>query len=171
MPGVDVDAARMVSALNRHRVKYVVVGGFAIELWDVAVQPTLDVDITPERSKENLRRLADALNELAAELRYGKETVPVPGGLTAELIEQMSVLNLATDAGPLDLTIVPAGTSGYPELALKSTTFIYRDIPVPTADLADVARSKEAAGRAKDLRTLPAIHAHIARLRTRGGLD
>lgn len=151
--------------LNRHRVLYVVVGGFAVELWGVAVQPTVDVDITPDRSRVNLTRLAAALNELGAELRHGNQSVPVPGGFTAELIEQMSVINLATDAGPLDLTILPAGTEGYSDLAQGATRISYREVDVPTADLADVARSKEAAGRAKDLRTLPAIHAHLARMR------
>jgi len=165
MPVASVDAAQMITVLNRHRVKYVVVGGFAVELWGVAVQPTVDVDITPERSKLNLARLADALNELEAELRYGEETVPVPGGLTAALIEQMSVLDLSTSAGPLDLTIVPAGTTGYGDLSPNATVITYREVEVPTAHLEDVARSKEAAGRPKDLRTLPAIYAHLERAR------
>jgi hypothetical protein len=41
MPVPGVDAERMVDTL--HDVKFVVVGGFAVELWDVAVQPTVDV--------------------------------------------------------------------------------------------------------------------------------
>ena len=46
MPIPGVDAARMIDTLNDHGVLYVVVGGFAVELWDVAVLPTVDVDIT-----------------------------------------------------------------------------------------------------------------------------
>ena len=166
MPVPGVDAARMIDTLNRHRVEFVVVGGFAVELWDVAVQPTVDVDITPERSKANLTRLAAALNELEAELRYGDEGVAIPGGFTAENIEDMSALNLTTVAGPLDLTIMPAGTEGYPDLIRNATDIEYEGILVPTAALEDVARSKEAAGRPKDLRTLPAIRAHIRRRST-----
>lgn len=165
MPAPTVDATVLISTLERHEVEYVVVGGFAVELWGVAVPPTIDIDITPERSKANLARLADALNELEAAFRYGDGSVRVPGGLTGDLIEQMSVLNLMTNAGPLDLTILPAGTSGYPELARSATRLIYRDVEVPTAALEDVARSKEAAGRPKDLKTLPAIHAHLRRAR------
>jgi hypothetical protein len=164
MPVPGVDAELIVATLHRHKVKFVVVGGFAVELWDVAVQPTVDVDVTPERSRANLSCLADALNELEAGLRVGADRVDVPGGLTAELIEQMAVLNLTTVAGPLDLTILPAGTDGYPDLVRNSRELPYRDVMVPTASLADVARSKEAAGRAKDLRALPAMYAHLERL-------
>lgn len=164
MPAPGVDAARMVRTLTAHGVQFVVIGGFAVELWDVAVQPTVDVDITPEMSESNLSRLAAALNELEAGIRVGADTVEVPGGLSPELIGQMSVLNLNTKAGPLDLTIEPAGTGGYGELSRDATEIPYGDVLVPTASLQDVARSKEAAGRAKDLRTLPAIRAHLDRM-------
>jgi hypothetical protein len=152
-----------VAVLHKNRVRFVVVGGFAIELWDVSVQPTVDVDITPERSKENLVRLATAVNELGAKLRYSEETVAIPGGLTGQNIEDMLVLNLSTSAGPLDLTLMPAGTDGYVDLVRNASEISYQDVVVPTASLADVARSKEAAGRPKDIRTLPAIRAHLER--------
>ena len=170
MPAPDVDAARIIRTLREHDVRFVVIGGFAVELWDVAVQPTVDVDITPERSVENLARLAAALNELDAALRFGDESVDIPGGFTGDHIAQMLVLNLATSAGPLDLSVVPAGTDGYPDLILRMSEIDYQGVPVPTADLADVARSKEAAGRPKDIRTLPAIRAHLER-RDRGSND
>jgi hypothetical protein len=141
----------------------VVVGGFAVELWGVAVQPTVDVDITPERSTENLARLAAALNDLEAALRAGEEAIVIPGGFTAANLDSMTALNLVTSAGPLDLTIMPAGTEGYPDLVRHATGIEYQGVVVPTASLEDVARSKEAAGRPKDLRTLPAIRAHLRR--------
>lgn len=166
MPVPGVDAEEMVVALLDHGVVFVVIGGFALELWDVAVQPTVDVDITPEMSADNLVRLAQALNQLDAEIRVGEESVKVPGGLTPEMISQMSVLNLTTTAGPLDLTILPAGTDGYDDLAANAAELDFGNILVPTASLQDVARSKEAAGRPKDIRTLPAIYEHIRRNQT-----
>ncbi len=163
MPAANVDAEKLIKTLFDHQVKFVVVGGFAVELWDVGLPPTIDVDITPERSRDNLARLAEALNELEAEIRYGNESVRIPGGFTGENIEEMMVLNLTTTAGPLDLTIVPAGTEGYPDLVRNASDLQYRGVSVPTADLEDVARSKEAAGRPKDIMALPAIRAHIER--------
>jgi hypothetical protein len=164
MPVPGVDAALIVQTLLEHEVDFVVVGGFAVELWDVAVQPTVDVDITPERSRENLARLAAALNHLEASLRWGGETISIPVGFTAANLEPMTVLNLVTSAGPLDLTVMPAGTEGYPDLVRHATGIEYQGVVVPTASLEDVARSKEAAGRPKDLRALPAIRAHLRRL-------
>ena len=163
MPAANVDASTMIETLLRHDVRFVVVGGFAVELWGVAVPPTIDIDITPDRSPDNLDRLATALNELEAEIRYGTESVAIPGGFTGENIADMSMLNLTTVAGPLDLTIVPAGTDGYDELAPNASDIAFQGVVVPTADLEDVARSKEAAGRPKDIKVLPAIRAHLDR--------
>ncbi|MDP8957866.1 MAG: hypothetical protein M3N51_01405 [Actinomycetota bacterium] len=166
MPTPDVDVERMVGTLLRYEVEFVVIGGFAAELWDVAIPPTRDIDVTPEPSPANLGRLCTALNELGAKLRIsGSEPLAVPGGLTPELLSQMSILNLATHAGPLDIRVTPAGTSGFDDLSKNATQLEYGSLRVPTADLRDVARSKEAAGREKDLRTLPAILAHLRRQR------
>lgn len=167
MPSPDVDASRIVATLLEHQVSFVVIGGFAVELWDVAVPPTIDVDITPERSRRNLERLAAALNVLDARLRAGREDVEVPGGFTAANIESASTLNLMTDAGPVDVNLMPAGTDGFDDLIRQATDIEFEGLLVPTADLADVARSKEAAGRPKDIKTLPAIHAHLGQRRRR----
>jgi hypothetical protein len=167
MPAPGVDAAAIVKTLLDNGVRFVVVGGFALELWDVAVLPTIDVDITPEQSKRNMGMLAAALNELDAGLRFGDETVRIPGGFTASNLEEMRVLNLSTSAGPLDLTLVPAGTGGYDDLARNASRVEFQGVSVPTAALEDVARSKEMAGRPKDLMALPAIRAHLERRRER----
>ena len=39
MPTPDVDVSAILSALEHHKVKYVVIGGFAAELHDVAIAP------------------------------------------------------------------------------------------------------------------------------------
>lgn len=162
MPSSAIDAERIIGTLNRHQVRYVVIGGFAIELWDVAVPPTQDIDVTPETSEANLKSLSAALNELGARLRVsGSEPVTVPGGITPELIGQVSILNLATDAGPLDLTIMPQGTTGYAGLVQNASDLEINGLVVPTAALEDVLESKEAAGREKDFKTIPAIRAHL----------
>ena len=79
----------------------------------------------------------------------------------------MSVLNLITGAGPVDLTIFPAGTKGYDDLVRRASKREFQGLAVPTASLRDVARSKEAAGRPKDLKVLPAILAHLERTSNR----
>lgn len=164
MAAAELDAPAILSVLVGHRVDFVVIGGYALELWDVAVPPTVDVDITPETSRANLGRLAEALNEMNARIRISKsDPLVVPGGFTVELIEQVTILNLVTDHGPLDIALTPAGTDGYRDLRKRSVAFESGDITVYVAELEDVARSKEAAGRAKDIMVLPAILDHLRR--------
>ena len=64
MPTRDVDVAAILATLKTHGVEYIVIGGFAAELHDVAIPPTRDVDITPQRTPGNLSRLAAALADL-----------------------------------------------------------------------------------------------------------
>lgn len=161
-PGLDAQA--ILAVLSSKNVKFVVIGGYALELWDVAVPPTVDVDITPEASRANLRRLAGALNDMHARIRgASSDPVPVPGGFTADLLEQMAMLNLVTDHGPLDIALTPAGTDGYRNLRKRSVAIESGDVTVQVAHLEDVAQSKEAAGRPKDLVVLPAIWDHLRR--------
>lgn len=170
MPTPDVDAAAILDVLARHRVEFVVIGGFAVELHDVAVPPTRDIDITPATSADNLARVAGALNELNARLRLPDDPdgLAIPGGVTPELLTLMTAVTLVTDKGALDLSLKPSGTEGYSDLVAGLTELEYQGRKVPVADLADVLRSKEAAGREKDLKTIPAIRAHLRRRGSRG---
>jgi hypothetical protein len=43
-----------------------------------------------------------------------------------------------------------------------------REVTIPVADLEDVIRSKEAANRPKDQRTLPVLRQLLAEIRKRG---
>lgn len=171
MPTPDVDVAAMLDVLARNDVDYVVIGGFAAELHDVALPPTQDVDITPAAIPQNLARLAKALNELEARLRVPDDPAgfPLPGGVTVELLSTMQVLTLVTLAGPLDISMTPQGTEGYPDLRRRQVSIEYDERVVPVAALEDVIRSKEAAGREKDLKVIPALQAHLDAMRRRNG--
>lgn len=166
MPTPDVDVDRMLDVLDRHRVEYVVIGGFAIELHDVAISPTRDIDITPAGTTANLKRLAAALTELEARFRIPDgppKGVEVPGGITAAWLASMVTLALVTDSGPLDVSLIPDGTTGYADLLQGRVELPFEDRMVRVASLEDVIRSKEAAGREKDIRVLPALRAHLRR--------
>lgn len=88
--------------------------------------------------------------------------------MTREILAQMTAVTLVTDKGALDLSHMPSGTEGYSDLANGLTELEYQGRSVPVADLADVLRSKEAEGREKDLKTIPAIRAHLRRRDSRG---
>jgi hypothetical protein len=67
---------------------------------------------------------------------------------------------LTTKHGDLDLVMVPAGTTGFRDLIRESDNLLIAldpDLRVNVASLADVIRSKEAAGREKDRAALPML--------------
>ncbi|GMR02666.1 MAG: hypothetical protein BMS9Abin20_1011 [Acidimicrobiia bacterium] len=166
MPTADVDVPTILNALEQHDVQYLVIGGFAAELHHVAIPPTHDIDVTPAPTEDNLKRLAAALRVLNARFRVPggpAEGVEVPGGITAEWLADMVTVTLWTDAGALDIALLPDGTAGYDDLYDSHTIVNHEGREVPVASLADVIRSKEAAGREKDLLVLPALRAHLRR--------
>jgi hypothetical protein len=166
MPTADIDTVRILSVLEEHEVQYLVIGGFAAELYRVAIPPTRDIDLTPAPTEDNLTRLSAALRELNARFRVPDgppEGVEIPGGITAEWLTTMVTVTLTTDAGALDVALRPDGTAGYDDLHESMTIVDHEGHHVPVASLADVIRSKAAAGREKDLLVLPALRAHLRR--------
>ena len=79
------------------------------------------------------------------------------------MLEGVSILNLTTRFGDLDLTFEPAGTHGYEDLCRDAIEIRVRGTRIVVAALADVIRSKEAAGREKDRLTLPTLRRLLAR--------
>ena len=157
MPEFDPVAALRV--LSRHQVDFVVVGGIAARLRGAPLL-TQDIDITPSRDHRNLDRLAAALEELEARLRTATEPEGVAFPFDPALLESAAVWTLTTKHGDLDLVVSPAGTGGYPDLlrdANELTVAVDPDLEVMVASLADVIRSKEAAGREKDRAALPLL--------------
>jgi predicted nucleotidyltransferase len=142
--------------LERHGVRYVLVGGVAAVLHG-SPHVTTDVDVVPQDGRENLERLSAALREVHARIRVAGEPDGVPFDHSAESLSRVRVWNLVTDHGDLDLTFVPSGTRGYDDLVRDARSMTIGGVAVPVASLADVIRSKEAAGREKDRLTLPVL--------------
>ena len=65
MAGRVLEVDPLLAALDAHEIEYVVIGGFAVAAHGYP-RATKDVDICPNPSRSNLRRLADALEELEA---------------------------------------------------------------------------------------------------------
>ena len=144
------DPERLLRALHSHRVRFVLIGALAARLHGFP-RLTADADITPSTDKPNLGRLATALRELDAKVY----TESVPEGLafdcSAVTLARATMWNLVTNAGRLDLAFMPAGTKGYEDLAKGAERFEAFGVEFHAASLDDIIRSKEAAGRPKDL--------------------
>lgn len=151
-----LDPAPMLQALHAHGVRFVVIGGIA-SVFHGSAHATFDLDITPERSIENLTRLSVALHELDARVRAAKVEDALPFAHDARSLGAVDVWNLRTPYGDLDISFCPSGTSGYEDLHRDAIDTTLLGIRVEMASLADVVRSKEAAGRPKDHLTLPTL--------------
>ena len=148
--------------LERHGVRYVLIGGVAAVLHG-SPHVTTDVDVVPQDGRENLERLSAALREVHARIRVAGEPDGVPFDHSAESLSRVRVWNLVTDHGDLDLTFVPSGTRGYDDLVRDARSMTIGGVAVPVASLADVIRSKEAAGRARDRAVLPGLRELLSR--------
>ena len=144
------DPERLLRALNKNRVKFVLIGALAARLHGFP-RLTADADITPASDKPNLERLASALKDLDAKVY----TESIPEGLdfdrSAAALGRAQMWNLVTIAGRLDIAFTPAGTKGYEDLAEDAEKFEAFGVEFLAASLDDIIRSKEAAGRDKDL--------------------
>jgi hypothetical protein len=164
----DFRPQEILRVLDEHGVRYVLIGGLAAVLHG-APHVTTDVDVVPEDGQANLERLSAALRDLDARIRTTGQPEGIPFDHSAESLSRVRVWNLQTSKGDLDITFEPSGTRGYDDLRRDVVRMEVRGIDVPVASLADVVRSKEAAGRARDRAALPALRELLARQRRERG--
>jgi len=145
----EFDPERMLRALSRRRVRYILVGATAARLQGFP-RVTVDADIAPAGDPANLKRLAAALRDLRA--RVYAEAVPegLPFRCDPQTLSRADLWGLVTDAGRLDLVFRPSGTEGYDDLAKSAVTFQVFGIKVRAASLRDILRSKLASNRPQD---------------------
>ena len=146
--GTSFDPLRLLETLDRHGVRFVVVGGIAGRLLG-SPSVTRDLDICYARDRSNLAALADALAEVHAQLR-GVEP-GLPSRLDAPTLRAGDSFTFTTDAGDLDILGTPAGTDGYADLARTAIRTDLGGLDVLVASVEDLIRMKREAGRPKDL--------------------
>ena len=139
-----------LDVLARHGVEFVVVGGVAAVLAGAPIS-TFDLDIVPARSPANLARLLSALSELDARYRdlTGRILRPDVQGLAGPGHHL-----LLTTCGPVDVLGSIGHGDGYDELLADVVERQLGAHRVRTLGLATLIRTKQAAGRAKDLAVL-----------------
>lgn len=146
----------MLATLIDHEVDFVIVGGYAVAAHGV-VRATKDVDICPEPTDENLRRLAGALAELDAK-PVGLEEFEGEFDLEPNLdgLKAGGNWTLVTRHGRLDVmqTFSFEGgdndEGGYRDLAPHAVERIFLGYKVRFCSYDDLLRMKQAAGRAQD---------------------
>jgi hypothetical protein len=159
------DPYALLAALERQRVGYVLIGGFARVLQGTE-ELTHGLDLAPSLRAENVRRLGIALDDLDARLPSGKRPA-----LDRDLPTH-AVLELRTKAGELKIVSEPAGTrGGYDDLRRAATRQpIGRGLRPSVASIGDLARMLAALGREQDLPPLQQLRklAELERSLVRG---
>lgn len=157
-----LDPERIITVLGRHGVRYVLIGALAARLQGFP-RLTADADITPADDRENLERLAAALEELDARVY----TDSVPQGLafdcSAPMLARATMWNLVTSAGRLDIAFRPSGTEGYDDLAQDALRFDVFGVDIEVARLEDIVRSKVASDRSQDRQDVVVLRELIRR--------
>lgn len=153
------DPIRALWTLVDFNVRFVIVGGVAARIWG-SPTVTRDIDVCPDRSADNLDRLAEALRSLDARLRGVEDDVPFL--LDGRTLRAGGNFTFSTSTGPLDLVTFPAGVNGYDELVTSAREIDLGGLRVLVAGLPDLMRMKAAAARPKDLVELEILRAIAA---------
>lgn len=156
MPEVEFRPEKLLRILAGHGVRHVLIGGFAGVIHG-SPYVTTDVDVVPDRAAANMARLSAALDELHARVWTAAEPAGMPFDHDATSLATSRTWNLVTDFGRLDITFEPSGTKGFADVARDAVHLTILGAEVDVASLADVIRSKEAAGREKDRLVLPVL--------------
>lgn len=147
LPPMDQDLKDLLYALNRHRVKYLVVGGYAV---GVHAQPrvTKDLDVFIESSSDNARAVYKALAEFGAPLSdFTVEDFHNPNVFAqfgqppyrVDILQQISGVDFAT------------AYKNSEELLIEG------ELPVRYISADDLITNKLASGRLQDLADVEAI--------------
>jgi hypothetical protein len=150
------DFPRLLQCLTRGNVEFIVIGGFAATAHGSA-HVTVDLDVVYQRTPENMRRLALALEPLSPYLRGAPPGLPFR--LDAATIERGLNFTLRTSAGDLDLFGEATGGGTYDVLLAHSEVRALLDLECRFVNLEMLIHLKRAAGRPRDLDRIAELEA------------
>ncbi len=153
------DFKELLSILNAERVKYLVVGGYAVSLY---AQPraTKDLDILIKPDKANAAALFRALVKFGA---------PLEGLTPDDFMERGSFFRMGTPPVMVDILSEIAGIDFDQAWRRRATETVDRKTGLKAAFISadDLVAAKAAAGRAQDIADVEALY--LARARTARG--
>jgi hypothetical protein len=149
----------LLLALTDAQVEFVVIGGVAVGVHGF-VRATKDLDIVPDPSPANLKRLARLLVEIKAQhiglQDFSPEEFPFDPTDPLQLAEGAN-FRLETSLGPMDIMQWVAGIEtdpAYSELAPRAVPVTFRGTQIQVCALEHLRAMKQAAGREQDLQDL-----------------
>lgn len=157
--------AELITTLADAQVEFVVLGGVALNVHG-HIRGTEDLDLCYARSWENCERLAASLAPFRFWLRGGGRDLPFV--LDPPTLRSGLNFTLRSDRlGDLDLLGEVAGLGAFEQIAPQAIEVTLYERRVRVVSLDQLERSKQAAGRPKDLIDLEALRAIRERGRRR----
>lgn len=145
------DLARVFS---KHRVQYLIIGKSGAIVYGFP-DTTQDIDIFPQKSRENGERIVSALTELGFHLDEPLESAIVQG---------KDFIQIRGEPFDIDLVFAPDGIGSFAE-AMRRASLLEGKFPV--ASMNDIIKSKRSAARQKDKEVLDRLETFAKYLKGR----
>jgi predicted nucleotidyltransferase len=137
---LNQDFREFIQSLNDNRVRYLVVGGYAVALHGHP-RYTKDIDVWIEMSRENAENLIKALEQFG----FG-----ALGLSEADFLVPDQVIQLGQPPNRIDLLVTLSGVDFAPCYASRITVEV-DGVMIAFINLEDLKKNKKASGRHQDL--------------------
>ena len=140
---LNKDFREFVESLNSNKVKYLIVGGYAIAFHGHP-RYTKDLDVWIEMSEENAVNVMRALRDFGfAQLDVSKE----------DFLNEAMVVQLGYPPNRIDLINSPDGVN-FAECYTSKIEIEIEGVKIPVINLENLRKNKKASGRLQDLADL-----------------
>lgn len=137
---LDSNFREFIQSLNANGVKYLVVGGFAVAYHGYP-RYTKDIDFWIWASPENAPLMLEAIRD------FGFGTL----GLTeADFLNSANIVQIGQEPNRIDLILDLEGLD-FEECFQQRVEAVFEGVPIHFIDLNNLIKSKQVAGRRKDL--------------------
>jgi len=136
---VEKDYKEFLSLLNKHNVKYCIIGAFAVAFY-VKPRYTKDIDILVEPSKDNAQKILKVLEEFG----FGELSLSLE-----DLMREGNILQLGYEPLRIDLLNKLEGFQ-FQDIWQSKTTGDYGSEKVYFIGLDDLIKNKKMSGRPSD---------------------
>jgi hypothetical protein len=140
---LNQDFKEFVQSLNASRVRYLIVGGYAVAVHGHP-RYTKDIDIWIEMSEENAHRLVQALDD------FGFGSL---GLQPADFLQPDQIVQLGYPPARIDLLTTLVGVD-FDTCHASRVDVLIDDVVASFIDLENLKRNKRASGRLQDLADL-----------------